>query len=80
MFGFLRHGETSLFLVFYLGHLRLNDTPLTAVLGFVCLAAACREVNDLRRPEDFIQITHWCKQELILLKSKKTVKGLLFLN
>lgn len=71
MFDFLCHGETSLSSVFYLGHLRPPATPLPAVLGFVRLAAACREVNDLRKPEDFIQIT----QELILLKSKQTEKG-----
>jgi len=74
MFGFLCHGETSLFSVFYLGRLGLPDTPPAAVLGFVRSAAACGEVNDLRKPEDFIQILQWCKQELILLKSKKTVK------
>lgn len=58
MFGFLCHGETSLFSVFYLSHLRPTDTPLTVVLGFVHLAAAGREVNDLTKPEDFIQISH----------------------
>lgn len=47
-------------------------------IGFVRSAAACRELSGLRTPEDFTQITHWGKQELILLKPEKTVKGLLF--
>lgn len=80
MFGFLRHGENSLSSVFCLGRLGLTNTALGAALGSVCSAAACAEVNSLRKHGDLVQVTHRCKQELISPKSKQTVKGLLFLK